>query len=68
MLGNSEVLKSRSIEFCPKSIDRIFPELTVAEARQNAQSGASPRQKAVLPLIFAAEHAGFVTLVISSKR
>jgi len=35
MLGNLEVLKSRSI-------DRFFLELTVAEARQNAQSRASP--------------------------
>jgi hypothetical protein len=50
------------------SIDRFFPELTVAEARQNTQLRASPWQKAVLPLIFVAEHAGFVTLVVSSKR
>jgi hypothetical protein len=71
MLGNSKVPKSRLIEFFPKSIysiDRIFPELTVAEARQNVQLGVSPRQKAVLPLIFAEEHAGFVILVVSSKR
>jgi hypothetical protein len=51
-----------------KSIDRNFSELTFAEAHQNTQSGASPWQKAVLPLIFVAEHAGFVTLVVSSKR
>jgi len=61
-------LKIWSIEFCPKSIDQKFPELTFAEARQNTQSGASPWQKAVLSLIFAAEHAGFVALVVSSKR
>jgi hypothetical protein len=67
-VDRSNFARSQSIKFCPKSIDRIFPELTVAEARQNAQSGASPRQIAVLPLIFAAEHAGFVTLVVSSKR
>jgi len=58
----------RSIEFCPKSIDRNFLELTFPEAHKNTQSGASPWQKPVLPLIFAAEHAGFVTLVVSSKR
>jgi len=45
MLGNSEVPESWSIEFFPKSIDRFFPELTVAEARQNTQSGAFPWQK-----------------------
>jgi uncharacterized coiled-coil protein SlyX len=65
-VDRSNFARSRLIEY--NSIDRIFPELTVAEARQNAQSGASPRQKVVLPLIFAAEHAGFVTLVVSSKR
>jgi hypothetical protein len=32
----------RSIKFCPKSIDRNFPELTFVEARQNTQSRASP--------------------------
>jgi hypothetical protein len=49
MLGNSEVpeirsieLKSRSIDLGQNSIDRFFPELTVAEVRQNAQLGASP--------------------------
>jgi len=51
-----------------KSINRNFPELTFADAHQNTQSGASPWQKAFLPLIFAGEHAGFVTLVVSSKR
>jgi hypothetical protein len=62
--GSSEELDQSNLN----SIDRIFPEVTFAEARQNTQSGASPWQKAVLPLIFAAEHAGSVTLVVSSKR
>jgi hypothetical protein len=51
-----------------RSIDQNFPELTFAKARQNTQSGVSAWQKAVLPLIFAAEHASFVFLVVSSKR
>jgi hypothetical protein len=66
-----EIQKSWKVDrskFCLKSIDQNFPELTFAEARQNTQSRASPWQKAVLPLIFAAEHAGFVTLGVSSKR
>lgn len=56
MLGNSEILRSRSIELKSrsietfsevdrsnlKSIDRNSPELAFAEAHQNAQSGASP--------------------------
>jgi hypothetical protein len=54
--------RSRSIDFWN------FSELTFAEARQNTQSGASPWQKAVLHLIFTAEHAGCMTLVVSSKR
>jgi hypothetical protein len=68
--GNAWKFESpeESIDRTQKSIDRIFTELTVVEAHQNAQSGASPRKKAVLPLIFAAEHAGFMTLVVSSKR
>jgi hypothetical protein len=37
MLGNSEVLKSRSIELKSRSIE-IFPEVD----RSNTQSGASP--------------------------
>jgi hypothetical protein len=62
--GSSEELDRSNLN----SIDRNFPELTFVEARQNTQSGASPRQKAVLPLILAAVDAGFVTLVVSSKR
>jgi hypothetical protein len=60
--------RTRSIEFCPKSIDRNFQEHTFAKARQNTQSEASSWQKAVLPLIFAAKHAGFVTLIVYSNR
>jgi hypothetical protein len=41
-LDRSIELKSRSIEFCPKSIDQNFPELTFVEARQNTQSRVSP--------------------------
>jgi hypothetical protein len=51
-----------------KSIDRNFQKLTFADTHQNTQSRASPWQKAFLPLIFAGEHTGFETLVVSSKR
>jgi hypothetical protein len=64
--GSSEELDRSN--FAQSGATPWISELTFAEARQNTQSGASPWQKVVLPLIFAAEHAGFVTLVVSSKR
>jgi hypothetical protein len=81
MLGNSEVLesrsiklKSRSIEFFPKSIDRIifdrsiFPRTDCCRSAPERPIRSFSMTKAVLPLIFPTEHAGFVTLVVSSKR
>jgi hypothetical protein len=77
--GNSEELDRSNLN----SIDRILPEVDrlnksrSIEISQNVllqKRARIPNQellhdkKIVLPLIFAAEHAGFVTLVVSSKR
>jgi hypothetical protein len=62
--GSSEELDQSNLKF-----DRSnFAQSRSIEISQNTQSGVSPRQKAVLPLIFAVEHVGCMTLVVSSKR
>jgi hypothetical protein len=65
------------------SINRILPEVDRSNINRSIETSQNlllqkrartPNQellhdkKAVLPLIFTAEHAGFVTLVVSSKR
>jgi hypothetical protein len=67
--GKSIDRAQKSIDrILPKLIDRIYPELTFAETLQNAQSRAFPWQKATLLLIFGAELADLLNLVVSSLR
>jgi hypothetical protein len=60
MLGNLKVLKSQSIE--------ISQNLLLQKRARTPNQELLHDKKAVLPLIFAIEHAGLVTLVVSSKR